>query len=126
MPEPTRSSQLTVTELDGLPPPRQNLYTDQGRDRRPSRASPSWSSESIEDRPAPRPVTPAYQDVSLAIQRALHPPDKIDPEDPKPSYDELLDDVEEARQAGRAALGRMTRPRPDPNAASAGCSARRP
>ncbi len=35
--------------------------------------------ESLQDA-APRPVSPAYNDISLAIQRTLHPPDSIDPE----------------------------------------------
>ena len=84
--------QLTVTELDGLPPPRSNLYTD----KVVTTAFPGFAKlvrESIESA-GPRPVTPAYQDVSIAVQTALHPPDKIDPEDPKPSYDELYDDVD--------------------------------
>ncbi len=34
--------------------------------------------ESLQDA-APRPVSPAYNDISLAIQRTLHPPDSIDP-----------------------------------------------
>ena len=50
--------------------------------------------ESIETA-GPRPVTPAYQDVSLAIQSALHPPTRIDPDDPGPAYDELKDKVEQ-------------------------------
>ena len=44
----------------------------------------------------PRPTTPAYQDVSLAVQRTLHPPDKIDPEDTESIYDELKSNVEDA------------------------------
>ena len=84
--------QLVVTELDGLPPVRENLYTD----KVVKTAYPGFAElirESIETA-GPRPVTPAYQDVTLAIQTALHPPDKIDPEDPKPAADELRDDVE--------------------------------
>jgi len=84
--------QLTVTELDGLPPPRANLYTDP----KVKKAFPGFADlvkESIETA-GPRPVTPAYQDVSLAIQAALHPPTQIDAEDPKPSYDKLKDYVE--------------------------------
>ncbi|HTU16033.1 MAG TPA: ABC transporter substrate-binding protein [Solirubrobacterales bacterium] len=84
--------QLTVTELDGLPPPRAGLYTDP----KVKKAFPGFADlvrESIETA-GPRPVTPAYQDVSLAIQSALHPPTQIDPEDPKPSYDKLKDYVE--------------------------------
>jgi len=34
--------------------------------------------ESIEAA-APRPVTPAYSDISLAIQKTFSPPDGIDP-----------------------------------------------
>ena len=45
----------------------------------------------------PRPAqSPAYQDITQAIQRALHPTDKIDPEDPTPVYDELRQSVEDA------------------------------
>ena len=51
--------------------------------------------ESIEGA-GPRPTTPAYQDVSLAVQRSLHPPDKIDPDDTEPSYDELKSNLEDA------------------------------
>ena len=36
--------------------------------------------ETLEDA-APRPVSPAYNDISLAIQRVLHPPDSIRPEE---------------------------------------------
>ena len=39
-------------------------------------------------------MTPAYTDVSLAIQRALHPVGKIDPEDVGTVYDELFDKLE--------------------------------
>jgi multiple sugar transport system substrate-binding protein len=87
-------SQLTATELDGLPPSREDLYTDKVvRD-----AFPGFSDDirrSIADA-APRPLTPAYTDLSLAIQRALHPPAKIDPDDPGPVYDELREKAEEA------------------------------
>jgi multiple sugar transport system substrate-binding protein len=31
------------------------------------------------DAAAPRPVTPAYNDISLAIQKTFHPPDSVDP-----------------------------------------------
>ena len=46
---------------------------------------------------APRPSeSPAYQDLSLAIQRAVHPTTKIDPKNPGPVYDTLRDNVEKA------------------------------
>ncbi len=87
------AQQLTVTELDGLAPARSGLYETP----EVKKAFPGFANlvrESIETA-GPRPVTPAYQDVSLAIQSALHPPTKIDPEDPAPAYDELKDKVEQ-------------------------------
>jgi multiple sugar transport system substrate-binding protein len=89
-----RESQLTAVELDGLPPSRSDLYTD----KVVTKAYPGFAGlvrESIEGA-GPRPTTPAYQDVSLAVQRALHPPDKIDPEDAGSVYDELRSDLEDA------------------------------
>jgi multiple sugar transport system substrate-binding protein len=85
-------SQLTATELDGLPPSNQSLYSD----KVVQKAFPGFADvieESIEDG-GPRPATPAYTDLSLAIQRSLHPPQDIDPDDPGPKYDELRENVE--------------------------------
>ncbi len=89
-----RESQKTAVELDGLPPSRSDLYTDKAV----TKAYPGFAAlvkESIEES-GPRPTTPAYQDVSLAVQRSLHPPDKIDPEDTEPAYDELKSNLEDA------------------------------
>ncbi|MBN8866693.1 MAG: extracellular solute-binding protein [Solirubrobacterales bacterium] len=89
----SEKQQLTVTKLDGLAPARSGLYdTKIVKDAFPGFAD--LVRESIETA-GPRPVTPAYQDVSLAIQDALHPPTKIDPDDPGPAYDELKDKVEQ-------------------------------
>lgn len=85
--------QLTVTELDGLAPARSGLYDTPVVQK----AFPGFADlvrTSIETA-GPRPVTPAYQDVSLAVQSALHPPTKIDPDDPAPAYDELKSKVEQ-------------------------------
>jgi multiple sugar transport system substrate-binding protein len=87
-------SQLTATELDGLPPSNATLYTN----KVVTTAYPGFAGlvkSSIEDA-APRPLTPAYQDLTLAIQDALQPPDKIDPNDPESAYDTLHSDVEDA------------------------------
>ena len=87
-------SELTATELDGLPPSRSNLYTD----KVVTKAYPGFAplvKRSIEAA-GPRPLTPAYQDVSLAIQDALQPPSKIDPDDPSSSYDQLKSNLEDA------------------------------
>ena len=89
-----KESQKTAVELDGLPPSRSDLYAD----KTVTEAYPGFADlvkESIEES-GPRPTTPAYQDVSLAVQRSLHPPDKIDPEDPEPTYDELKSNLEDA------------------------------
>lgn len=86
------AQQLTVTELDGLAPARSDLYENP----KVTKAFPGFADlvrESIETA-GPRPVTPAYQDVTLAIQTALHPPTKIDPENVGPTYDSLRNDVE--------------------------------
>jgi multiple sugar transport system substrate-binding protein len=87
-------SQLTATELDGLPPSRADLYST----KIVTEAYPGFAElvkRSIEDA-GPRPSTAAYQDVSLAVQRSLHPPDKIDPEDASSVYDELRSNLEDA------------------------------
>jgi multiple sugar transport system substrate-binding protein len=88
-------NQLEVASLGGLPPVRQDLYD------RPEMAKvyPSFVDEirrSIQNA-APRPSeSPAYQDLSLAIQRAVHPTTKIDPKNLDPAYNELHDNVEKA------------------------------
>jgi multiple sugar transport system substrate-binding protein len=87
-------SQMTATELDGLPPSRSDLYST----KTVTKAYPGFAQlvkKSIEDS-GPRPTTPAYQDVSLALQRTLHPPDKIDPEDTSSIYGELKSNLEDA------------------------------
>jgi multiple sugar transport system substrate-binding protein len=87
-------SQLTAVELDGLPPSNQDLYTD----KVVKKAYPGFSGdiERAIENAAVRPLTPAYTDLSLAIQRSLHPPSKIDPDDPGPVYDDLRSSVEDA------------------------------
>jgi trehalose/maltose transport system substrate-binding protein len=87
-------SQLTAVELDGLPPSRSDLYES----KTVKKAYPGFAGlvkESIEAA-GPRPATPAYQDVSSALQRTLHPPEKIDPNDTESIYDELKSNLEAA------------------------------
>ena len=86
--------ELTATELDGLPPSRPSLYSNKVvQDAYPGFAD--LVEKSIESA-GPRPLTPVYQDVSLAIQDSLQPPDRIDPNDVTPSYDELKSNLEDA------------------------------
>jgi multiple sugar transport system substrate-binding protein len=87
-------SQLTATKLDGLPPSRSDLYSTKAV----TEAYPGFAQlvkQSIEES-GPRPTTPAYQDVSLAVQRSLHPPSKIDPDDATSVYEELRSNLEDA------------------------------
>ncbi|MEX2447553.1 MAG: ABC transporter substrate-binding protein [Solirubrobacterales bacterium] len=87
-------SQLTAVKLDGLPPSRSTLYSSKAV----TEAYPGFAGlvkQSIEDS-GPRPTSPAYQDVSLAVQRSLHPPSKIDPRDASSVYEELRSNLEDA------------------------------
>jgi multiple sugar transport system substrate-binding protein len=89
-----KKSQLTAVELDGLPPSRSDLYEG----KVVKKAYPGFAGlvkEMIETA-GPRPTTPAYQDVSSALQRTLHPPEKIDPENTESIYDELKSNLEAA------------------------------
>jgi multiple sugar transport system substrate-binding protein len=70
-------SQRTITGLGGLAPTTEALYSDP----KVQEALPfaTLMRETIDDG-APRPVSPAYSDISLAIQKSLHPPEDIDPD----------------------------------------------
>jgi hypothetical protein len=87
--------QITIAQMGGLPPVRRDLYS------RPAiqEIYPGFAGlirESIETA-GPRPSeSPAYQDLSLAIQRAVHPVTDISPTDATPTYDRLRDRVEQA------------------------------
>jgi multiple sugar transport system substrate-binding protein len=89
------ANQLEVAKLGGLPPVRSDLY-DQPEIQQ---AFPGFSDvvrDSIKDA-APRPSqSPAYQDLSLAIQRGVHPTTQIDPSNLDPAYNRLRDYVEKA------------------------------
>jgi multiple sugar transport system substrate-binding protein len=87
-------SQLTAVKLDGLPPSHEDLYEDKAV----KEAYPGFSDLVKKEIEAagPRPTTPAYQDVTSALQRTLHPPSKIDPEDTEGLYDELKENLEAA------------------------------
>ncbi len=88
-------NQLEVAALGGLPPVREDLYDEPEIDK----AYPGFANQ-IRDaikNAASRPSqSPAYQDLSLAIQRAVHPTTKIDPNNLDPAYDELRNNVEKA------------------------------
>ena len=71
-------NQAIATEKGGLPPTTEARLRRRPRSRRPTRSPTCCASRSRTA--APRPVTPAYSDISLAIQKTFHPPDEVDPE----------------------------------------------
>jgi multiple sugar transport system substrate-binding protein len=86
--------QLLATKLDGLPPSNQTLYTNPVV----TEAYPGFAplvKQSLDDA-ATRALTPAYTDLSLAIQRTIHPPSSIDPNDVSGVYDELRSNADDA------------------------------
>ncbi|HEX6022371.1 MAG TPA: ABC transporter substrate-binding protein [Solirubrobacter sp.] len=88
-------NQLIAAQKGGLPPTTEALYQRQEiKD-----AYPGFSDlmrETIDDG-VPRPVSPAYSDVSLAIQRSLHPPGQGDPQE---VVDKMADKVEVVAEGG--------------------------
>jgi multiple sugar transport system substrate-binding protein len=88
-------NQLEIASAGGLPPVREDLYDEKEIDE----VYPGFAQlirDSINDA-VPRPSeSPAYQDISLAIQRAVQPTTDIDPDDPAPTYDDLRDLLEQA------------------------------
>jgi len=69
--------QAAAAELGGLPPTTESVYEDE----KVTKAFPfaDLLRESI-DNAAPRPVTPAYSDISLAVQKTYHPPEGVNPD----------------------------------------------
>jgi trehalose/maltose transport system substrate-binding protein len=88
-------SQIETAVAGGLPPVREDLYES----KEIQKAYPGFSDlirQSIDDAAARPSESPAYQDISLAIQEAVHPTTDIDPNDVTPTYDELHDLLEQA------------------------------
>lgn len=91
-----RRNQLEIARAGGLPPVLEDLYEDpELRDE----IYPGFADElrNAIETAVPRPAeSPAYQDLSLAIQRAVHPTTDIDPENPTPTYQTLRDNIQQA------------------------------
>ena len=88
------SNQIKIATAGGLPPVTQKLYDEKAIDS----VYPGFADlirQSIEQA-APRPVTPAYQDLSLAIQRTIHPLSDIAPDRVPETVQELRDNVQTA------------------------------
>jgi multiple sugar transport system substrate-binding protein len=87
--------QIATATSGGLPPVREDLYDSKEIDK----VYPGFAQiirQSIEDAAARPSESPAYQDISLAIQGAVHPTTDIDPEDPSETYDNLRELLEQA------------------------------
>jgi multiple sugar transport system substrate-binding protein len=88
-------NQLTIAKAGGLPPVRSDVYDRKEIDG----VYPGFANlirTSIQDAAARPSESPAYQDLSLAVQTALHPATGIDPKNPKPAYDRLKSKVQDA------------------------------
>jgi multiple sugar transport system substrate-binding protein len=85
-------NQALNAELGGLPPTTESVYENP----KVQKAFPfaDLLRESIDNAGA-RPVTPAYSDISLAIQKTYHPPDGVDPDT---VVDQLRDRIEKASE----------------------------
>jgi multiple sugar transport system substrate-binding protein len=72
------ANQIVTSEKGGLAPTQASLYTNP----RVKKAFPfaKLMQQTLKDGVA-RPVLPAYADISLAVQAALHPPGDINPQD---------------------------------------------
>jgi multiple sugar transport system substrate-binding protein len=88
------ANQLIATESGGLPPTQESLYSNPVVEE----AYPGFAPLMLESiRSAqPRPTTPAYSDISLAIRKSLHPPSELDPQE---AAEELRDKVQQAIEA---------------------------
>jgi multiple sugar transport system substrate-binding protein len=87
-------NQVIATQKGGLPPTIDALYSDP----RIQKAYPFADvlRESLKDA-APRPTSPAYSDISLAIQDTIHPPASIDP---AKTADQLRKNIEKVANGG--------------------------
>ena len=90
-----KDNQNTAADVGGLPPTLEALYDEEPI----KKAYPGFSDlmkETINDG-VPRPSSPAYADVSLAISKSLHPPSGVDPQK---SIAKMADKVEVVAEGG--------------------------
>jgi multiple sugar transport system substrate-binding protein len=87
-------SQETITGLGGLAPTSEELYDSP----KVKKALPfaELMRETLDDG-APRPVSPAYSDISLAIQKSFHPPEGVDPNAVRDDLENRLDKAAEGK-----------------------------
>jgi multiple sugar transport system substrate-binding protein len=87
-------NQAIASEKGGLPPTSEAVYNDP----KVVKAFPfaDLLRESIEAA-GPRPVTPAYSDISIAIQKTFHPEAEVDPNDVVEKLQDRLDKAAEGK-----------------------------
>jgi multiple sugar transport system substrate-binding protein len=87
-------NQLVASEKGGLPPTTEAVYNDP----KLKKAFPfaDLLRESIEEG-GPRPVNPAYSDISLAIQKTFHPPGSLSPDDAQEKLKDRIDKAAEGK-----------------------------
>ena len=89
----SEQNQIVNTQKGGLPPTIEALYDN----KEIKKAYPGFDDlmkQGIENG-VPRPVTPAYSDISLTIQQTLHPPGGIDPNEALDTLSERIDIVKD-------------------------------
>jgi multiple sugar transport system substrate-binding protein len=90
------ANQLAIAKAGGLPPVRSDVYDSPELNKSVYPGFADLIKSSIQDA-GPRPSeSPAYQDLSLAIQAGIHPVTGIDPKNPGSSYSKLKDKVQQA------------------------------
>ena len=101
----SEANQLVAAEKGGLAPSSTAVYDKPAL----KKAFPfsDLLQESIEDG-GPRPVTPAYADISLAVQKTYHPPADVDP---ATVVEELSDRIDRAVEGGIFCWRRRACPR---------------
>ncbi len=87
-------NQLVRATKDGLPPVRESLYSDAAF----VKANP-FAPLLLETfrNGSQRPQSPAYNDISLAVLRTIHPPNRVDPKSAAKDLRSLVDDAIHSR-----------------------------
>lgn len=88
------ANQAVASELGGLPPTTESAYEL----AKVEKALPfaDLLRESIEEG-TPRPVSPAYSDISLAIQKTYHPPENVEPDKVRDKLEDRLKKAAEGK-----------------------------
>jgi trehalose/maltose transport system substrate-binding protein len=89
-------NQLAIAKAGGLPPVRSDVYSNPELNKSVYPGFADLIKTSIESAGLRPSESPAYQDLSLAIQAAIHPTTGIDPKNPKAVYQKLKDMVQQA------------------------------